>query len=63
MNGVYFEVYEKITPVWGVEHTEYVGIVRAKTSEAALKRAARIFKVDRRGVPARQRKPENFIVK
>lgn len=59
----YFEIYEKIMPVWGIEHTEFVGIVRAKTKEAAITRAANIFKVDRRGIPYRQRKPENFIAK
>ena len=55
-----FAVYEKINPIWGDPHTEYVGIVVARNEKSAMTKAAKQFKYDRGGIPARRRQAENF---
>lgn len=55
-----FAVYEKINPVWGDPHTEYVGTVVARNEKSAMTKAAKQFKYDRGGIPARRRQAENF---
>lgn len=58
-----FAVYEKINPIWGDPYTEYVGTVIARNEKSAMNKAAKQFKHDRGGVPARSRKAENFNLK
>ena len=58
-----FAVYEKINPIWGDPHMEYVGTVVARNEKSAMTKAAKQFKYDRGGVPARRRKVENFNLK
>ena len=55
-----FAVYEKINPIWGDPYTEYVGTVVARNEKSAMTKAAKQFKYDKGGVPARRRKVENF---
>ena len=55
-----FAVYEKINPIWGDPYKEYVGTVVARNEKSAMNKAAKQFKYDKGGVPARRRKAENF---
>lgn len=55
-----FAVYEKINPIWGDPHMEYVGTVVARNEKSAMTKAAKQFKYDKGGVPARRRQAENF---
>ena len=55
-----FRVYEKINPILGEPWIEYVGTVEARDKKSAMNKAAKQFKYDRGGVPARRRNPQNF---
>lgn len=58
-----WHIYETIYPLIGDAYRDYVGQVEAKTEASALRKASKEFRVDRGGVPARGRKPENFIAR
>lgn len=63
-NGVKtWHIYEKISPIVGKPYEQYVGSVDAKTEAAALNKAAKLYKVDRGGVPVRRRRAENFVAR
>lgn len=58
-----YKIFERFNPIIGESYEEYVGAVEARTEKSALNKAAKEFKVDRGGVPARRRKPENFTAR
>lgn len=58
-----YTIYEKIYPIIGESYEERIGAVEARTEKAALNKATKVYKWDRGGVPARRRKPENFIAR
>lgn len=53
-------VYERISPILGREHDEFLGVIRAQNMRSALNKARKTYKVDRGGVPARRRIADNF---
>lgn len=56
-----WDIYEKIEPVWGDTHDDYVGSVDARDEKSALNKARKMYKYDRNGVPARRRNADNFF--
>lgn len=55
-----YSIYETIYPIVGEPYKEKIGSVEAATERSALNKAAKQFKVDCGGIPARRRHPENF---
>ena len=56
-------VFERICPVWGREHDEFLGVVRAQSMRSALNKARKLYQIDAEGVPARRRIADNFWAK
>lgn len=53
-------VFERICPIWGREHDEFLGVVSGQTMKSALNKAKKKYKFDNDGVPARRRIADNF---
>lgn len=56
-------VYERISPILGREHDEFLGVIRAQNMKSALNKARKLYRIDREGVPARRRIADNFWAK
>ena len=58
-----YNVYERITPIYGEPYNQFVGMVEARDEKSALNKAVKKFKIDKGGVPVRHIISENFFVK
>lgn len=55
-----YMIFERICPVCGREHDEFLGVISGQTMKSALNKARKKYKVDNGGVPVRHRIADNF---